>query len=212
MHLSRPLLTRFLAYCVSSSSSQHLSPYHYCRGWDPAPGTLCSQQGSGQPPDLAQTVIPANQHTSQQCPEVLLELQHPADSKGSCKQSVICLCLGIKCLCGGLSAHAGQRVFIRGLYMEMGACSGQSVYDTQLNEPPQQATLNPLIRLMCRSPQLTSSSDAITAFLHLSFLFVLSSLNYNQEIPSGTKLPFWKWITRACEIRSAALRQCYYVC
>lgn len=73
--------------------------------------------GSGLPPDLAQTVIPANQHTSQQCPEELLALQRPAASESSCKQSIICLCLWIKCLCGGLSAYAGQCVFIRSLYM-----------------------------------------------------------------------------------------------
>lgn len=94
-----------------------------------------SPWGSGLLPDLAQTLIRANQHTSQQCPEVLLALQHPAASKRSCKQSIICLCLWIKCLCGGLSAYVGQCVFIRSVCVD-GFWSGQHVTDTQLILPP----------------------------------------------------------------------------
>lgn len=66
-----------------------------------------SPRGSDLPPDLAQTLILANQHTSQQCPEAMRALQKPATHKCSCKQSVICLCLWIKCLRGGLSACLG---------------------------------------------------------------------------------------------------------
>lgn len=66
-----------------------------------------STWGSDLPPDLAQTLILANQHTSQQCPEAMRALQKPATHKCSCKQSVICLCLWIKCLRGGLSACLG---------------------------------------------------------------------------------------------------------
>ena len=41
---------------------------------------------SGLPPDLAQTLIPANQQTCQQCPEVLLASHHPVTSKYPGKQ------------------------------------------------------------------------------------------------------------------------------
>lgn len=75
-----------------------------------------SQQRSGLPPDLAQTLILANQHTSQLCPEVLLALKHPAGSKSSCKQSVICHCLWIKESLCGLSAYVGQCVFFKSFY------------------------------------------------------------------------------------------------
>lgn len=60
-----------------------------------------SPRGSDLPPDLAQTLIRANQRTSQQCPEAMRALQKPATHTRSCKQSVICLCLWIKSLCGG---------------------------------------------------------------------------------------------------------------
>lgn len=97
-----------------------------------------SPWGSGLPPHLAQTLIRANKHTSQQCPEVFLALLHPAASESSSKQSIICLCLWINCLCGGgaLSSYVGQCVFIRSLYVLMGILSGQRVTDTQLILPP----------------------------------------------------------------------------
>lgn len=47
---------------------------------------------------------------------------------------------------------------------------------------PQWATQNPSIRLVFRSPQLTSTAGCLTAFLPLNFLFVRSSLNPDQEI------------------------------
>jgi len=113
-------LTRLIASC--SYICHHISVAQAgCSSWSHYfPGR------SGLPPDLAQTLIPANQQTCQQCPEVSLSSEHPAASKSSYKQYVICLCLWIKCLCGGLSTNVGQCVFIRGLYMS----------DTQLNLPP----------------------------------------------------------------------------
>lgn len=122
--------------------------------------------GSDLPPDLAQTVIRANQHTSQQCPWRDAGITATSDPQVFL-QTISNLPL------------SQDKVYMWGGGFQDSMSSSEAPICWWASGPqlphswfcPQQVTQNLLIRLMLHSCQLTNNSACATAFLSWGFLW-----------------------------------------